>query len=435
MLFSKKKPSQNQTFEPTMTISTEPKLSFFNKELESRVQFIGFTKKHIELLQELHPFFQTISDNLVEAAVQHVYQEPTLKKVADAYSTRDRLKEVFQEYLDSTFSGKIDDEYIQQRTKIGHASRDAELSLTWFLATYQVFLQLLVPQLVKQFHHDPTKLSDMIVAATNTLSLDSQLIAESFMLTGRNASSIDEATASLQQELTAISEELAATIEQTEASTTETASKAQHVGKETEETVKTSEHLRTLTGENVSHVSSMSDTFQHLEEQLVDSISKTEQLKTIAEKINQMTNEIEKVSDQTNLLALNASIEAARAGEHGKGFSVVASEVRKLAEQSKEMSTTIISLVQQSNQTIETLVAAMNEVNESRDKSSKSLEQMRNGLQTVETEMAQYIERLRGNKLDMDNIVAAVQEIQKATGGLTAMSVTLLEKAEGLTRE
>jgi len=76
----------------------------------------------------------------------------------------------------------------------------------------------------------------------------------------------------------------------------------------------------------------------------------TKNVDNLAEKsisIGEISSTISEIATQTNLLSLNASIEAARAGEYGKGFSVVASEIKKLSEQTANSTGSIIEIIQE----------------------------------------------------------------------------------------
>ena len=100
---------------------------------------------------------------------------------------------------------------------------------------------------------------------------------------------------------------------------------------------------------------------QKLETTKSDIAKAVESLSALS-KINEMANSILEITEQTNLLALNASIEAARAGEAGRGFSVVASEIKNLAENSTSTVASIQQLCLEANQSIATVDQCLNEV-------------------------------------------------------------------------
>ena len=96
-----------------------------------------------------------------------------------------------------------------------------------------------------------------------------------------------------------------------------------------------------------------------IRETVAETAKKVKRLGETSQKISRIVNLISSFAAQTNLLALNAAIEAARAGEEGRGFSVVAEEVRDLAEQSANSTAEIEQLVEEIQAQTNEVVAAM----------------------------------------------------------------------------
>ncbi|HVF53498.1 MAG TPA: methyl-accepting chemotaxis protein [Actinomycetota bacterium] len=160
-------------------------------------------------------------------------------------------------------------------------------------------------------------------------------------------------TATASEQSAAVSQTVATVTEMT-AATEQAAGFAREMAGATENSAKSAEYGLSAVSNTMAGVKDIRNRFQSLAE-MIHGLS--EQTKAIGE----ITTTVNDLADQSNLLALNAAIEAARAGEAGKGFSVVAGEVRNLAEQSRAATSQVKLILSHIEDAVEAGVASTEE--------------------------------------------------------------------------
>ncbi|WP_038172952.1 methyl-accepting chemotaxis protein [Vibrio pacinii] len=166
---------------------------------------------------------------------------------------------------------------------------------------------------------------------------------------------------------------------------------------------------------------------------LVHQIEQTQacmlQLEQDAQSVSKIVDTINGISEQTNLLALNAAIEAARAGEHGRGFAVVSSEVRDLAQRSKEATEHISQLLANISNNTQTAVSNMHKSRDATDTTFNSVSEVNDSVSQLEVlieTVNEHINSIANSTVEqskaseaVDRDIDVLSEIAQHTGELS----------------
>lgn len=181
-------------------------------------------------------------------------------------------------------------------------------------------------------------------------------------------SAAHEQVASMTQSASSVNE-ISATSEEFKATIQEFADRAKAVREAAEETANRASQGLDLTESTSQKNEEVRRSFEAAGESI---LKLSEQM----QQITQVTTSVNEIAEQTKLLALNASIEAARAGEEGRGFAVVATQVRELANQSKEASARIASQITEIQSAMQTVIGNSERGNETLNDANQMGQQM-----------------------------------------------------------
>ena len=439
--------------------------------LERRRSFLRMTDRDAEIVRTHANVINGCITSKIDELYDHLVASGRLGHLLTSEEQIRKLKAAQIEYYERMGSGTWDEDYLENRVNIGRVHERVDLDPEYYLGTYAYIFAEVVPAMVEACGDDRDRLVEALQATTKIVFFDMAAAIDTYIQKREETAQkiVDDFTTKLAGYLERLdsttgeikgatasqsegAQRQAAAVAEISTAMAELSQTAKQALSQAESVSQTTEHTIGVAREGKAAVAEVSTGMDEIRQQMETLSERILLLNEQTQQIGDIISSVSEISEQSKLLALNAAIEAARAGEHGRGFAVVATEIRNLADQSKQSTLQVRNILGDIQKATDAAVLATEQGTIAVENGSQlattagdrfneladAVEESARLIATVSRQQGEGIEQI---SIAMDEInknsvesAAGMQTIEQGTGQLSGLATNIQEVLDGFVK-